>query len=223
MSDVSKRLLSLQDQIDCAKRHAKIFSEKIEIIAVSKYATVEQIKALYDAGQRSFAEGRIAAALEKIAQLPKDISWHFIGPIQSNKINKMIGIFSLIHSVASYKVAQLLSEKSKAQGVVQKVLLQVNISQESTKQGFLKHEILCQIKDLMQLPGLQIIGLMTMGPLSDDQDKIRLCFQELKQLQKQLYTSGYVLDELSMGMSHDFSLAIEEGSTMVRIGSFLFS
>jgi hypothetical protein len=223
MSDASKRLLSLQEQMQSVKSHSLLPSKKVEIIAVSKYASVEQMQALYDAGQRSFAEGRIDIALKKMAQLPKDISWHFIGAIQSNKINKMIGIFSLIHSVASCKVAELLSQKSKAQGMVQNVLLQVNISQEITKQGFLKQEILSHIKDLMALPGLRITGLMTMGPLCDDQEKIRSCFQELKKLQSELRTMGYCLDELSMGMSHDFMIAIEEGATMVRVGSFLFS
>lgn len=196
--------------------HAKIAGRdpaSIVIIAVTKYATLEQMQEAYQLGIRHFGESRLQTALSKMPHFPPDVKWHFIGPLQSNKAGKIATHFDYIHSVSSYEMAQLIAEKSKE---VQ-VFLQVNTSKEAGKQGFTEQELVEKFSQIADLK-LNLIGLMTMAPLTSDEVVIKKCFHQLKVLAEKLS-----LPHLSMGMSQDFSTAIEEGATFLRIGSYLFS
>lgn len=190
----------------------------ITVVAVTKGHPWHDIEPLYHEGCRIFGESRIQEAEEKWKESPKEILWHLIGALQKNKVRKAIGHFTLIHSVSSYEIAKKISECSVQAGVMTSILLQANTSGEPTKQGLSPYEWKLIFSDLLQLPGLQVQGWMTMAPLVEDTRIIRQCFADLRRLRDEL---GH-LPHLSMGMSHDYRIAIEEGATLVRIGTALF-
>jgi len=223
MSNLKKNLDLLLANIEKTARDACRDPSSITLLPVSKYASVSQIKEAYDLGIRSFAESKIQDALEKKELLPKDIQWHFIGRIQSNKINKILSQFTLIHSVADAFTAKALSDRSLKLGVKQSILLQVNSSLDESKQGFSLKELEDEWNILSSFPGISLEGLMTMGPNTDDREKIQQCFASVAKLKDTLNERGGHLHHLSMGMSGDYDLAIKEGSTLIRIGSALFS
>ena len=187
----------------------------IQIIAVTKNASIQQMEEAYDLSLRLFGENRLQKALLKMPLFPKDVKWHFIGPIQSNKAIEIARYFSVIHSVSSLKLAQIFSSEGLKQQKKISCFFQVNCSGEAQKQGFTLEEFLLLEKELLALKGLEVQGLMTMAPRTLDQDKIRQCFRSLKNISRYPF--------LSMGMSEDFELAIEEGATHIRMGSALFS
>lgn len=199
----------------------------VTLVAVSKTKPVEDILALYDLGQRDFGENYVQELVDKQAQLPQDIRWHFIGHLQGNKVKYITPFVPLIHGIDSYK---LLKEVSKQGEKIQRnmgVLLQVHIAQEETKFGLDEQEVEDIIHGLSRepLPSLSINGLMGMASFSDDKELVRQEFSTLKVIYDSYasYQSPILaLTTLSMGMSGDYKLAIEEGSTMVRIGSLLF-
>ncbi len=195
----------------------------VRLIAVTKGKSVEDIQRLYDQGIRDFGESRVQEALEKQKVLPKDIAWHLIGTLQTKKVPKVIGHFALIHSVDSLELATKLSSLSLERGLITNILLQVNTSGEETKHGF--RDLEGCFASLLALPALKICGLMTMAPLTDDIATIRDCFMKASRLKKSLKERYNLEDfnELSMGMSNDFLIAIEAGATMVRVGSRLFT
>lgn len=220
------KIACITQEIEEAKRTSHRKGDEIRIVAVSKYATVEQIQEAYTYGQRDFGESKVQEALVKMQVLPSDIRWHLLGPLQSNKIAKILGKFFLIHAIDTLAIARLLSQKSKIANVVSNVLIQLNISKEKTKHGFLVEDFLQCHQELFSLEGLHIQGLMTMAPHSEDLSLIRECFATLKRIRDQIRhetQNQKLLPVLSMGMSHDFSIAVEEGATLVRIGSALFS
>ena len=184
------------------------------LVAVTKGRSVEEIMELYEQGIRDFGENRVQEALAKMEQLPKDIRWHFIGKLQKNKVSKVIGKFYLIHSVDTPELARLISQKSIE---TTSILLEVNTSGEGSKSGLSPQEWALEIENLKKLPHLEIKGLMTMAPLTDDEIAIRRCFSKLRELKE-----AWGFKELSMGMSSDFKIALEEGATMVRIGRKLY-
>jgi PLP dependent protein len=191
------------------------------LIAVSKKRPIEAIQRLYDQGCRHFGENRLDEALEKQTQLPTDIKWHFIGTLQRKKAAKAIGHFSLIHSVDSLELAQKISSSSADRTT--RILLQVNTSGEASKQGFTPATATAHFTQILSLPNLQVDGLMTMAPLTDDTKLIRTTFRSLRLLRDRLQQlSGDPLPHLSMGMSSDYRLALDEGATLLRIGSAIF-
>ncbi len=190
----------------------------VTVIAVSKGHSSNSIQSVYEVGCRDFGENRIDEALVKIEECPKDIQWHFIGTLQSNKVRKAIGKFYLIHSVDSLSLAQKISDCSLEQEVVSSVLLQVNTSGESSKHGFSIKEWVDYFDQVMQLKGLHVRGLMTIAPLDASSEDLRKYFKSLRLLKEKLG-----LSQLSMGMSHDYKIALEEGATLVRIGTAIFS
>ena len=192
---------------------SRVPDREVGLIAVSKYAPLQAIQDLYAEGCRDFGESRIQEALPKINALPKDIRWHFIGKLQSNKIGKVIEHFSLIHSVDSAELAELINRKSAEIGKVTSILLQVNTSKEATKQGFTPDDCRRIFDQLAKLSSLKIEGLMTMAPLTTNTEVIRASFADLRALKEELN-----LSHLSMGMSQDYPIAIEEGATLLRIG-----
>jgi pyridoxal phosphate enzyme (YggS family) len=165
----------------------------------------------------------VKEALAKIDELPSDISWHFIGTLQKNKVNKVINQFSLIHSVDSMDLAQKISDAGESQGITTRVLIQVNTSQEATKHGLSPDNWRRHWPALLSLPALQIEGLMTMAPLTEDESIIHAAFADLRIFKESLEQEfSLSLPHLSMGMSHDFEIAIAEGATLLRIGTALF-
>lgn len=204
----------------------KLVAKKITLVAVSKTKPVEDIKALYDLGHRDFGENYVQELVDKQAQLPKDIRWHFIGHLQSNKVKYIASFVHLIHGVDSLKLLTEINKQAEKNNRVIDCLLQVYIAQEETKFGFDETELNEFIHQLTHQPfhSIRICGLMGMASFTDDMNKVRKEFQYLKTIfdkHAQLSTVCQ-LSTLSMGMSSDYKIAIEEGSTMVRIGSLLF-
>lgn len=215
MSAVKENIEKIKDEID---------STQAKLIAVSKYVSLEKIVEAYDAGIRDFAESKAIDAIEKINQLPKDIRWHFIGHLQTNKVKKVTGRFELIHSVDSYKLASSISAFAKSLGITQKILLQLNLANEEQKSGFSKTEIKKTFGDILKLENIKVEGLMMMAPYTNDEDYLYGLFKELSELKKELSSKfSYEMKELSMGMSNDYAQAVKAGSTMIRIGSKLFN
>ena len=197
---------------------------KAVLVAVSKTKPIEDIQALYDLGHRDFGENYVQELVEKEAELPKDIRWHFIGHLQSNKVKYIAPFVHLIHGVDSFNLLKEINKQAVKNNRVIDCLLQVHIAKEETKFGFDVHE-LNELHQLHELKNIKIIGLMGMASFSDDKELIKKEFQELKTIfeqRAQLSTTNHQLTTLSMGMSSDYKIALEEGSNMVRIGSLLF-
>ncbi|HEU4633485.1 MAG TPA: YggS family pyridoxal phosphate-dependent enzyme [Flavisolibacter sp.] len=202
--------------------------KKVVLVAVSKTKPAEDIMGLYQLGQRDFGENYVQELVEKQAQLPGDIRWHFIGHLQTNKVKYISSFVHLIHGVDSFKLLKEINKQAQKAGRVIDVLLQVHIAQEETKFGLDEHElheILDNPAALQELKNVNIAGLMGMASFSDDEIGIRGEFDYLKILFDR-YTHhrapNVKFQTLSMGMSADYKIAVEEGSTMVRIGSLLF-
>lgn len=197
--------------------------EEIAVVAISKGSSLEEIVRIYGEGCRAFGENRIQEVLPKIVAAPQDIHWHFVGPLQQNKVKKAIGKFDLIHSVDSNELAYRLSLESQKGGVTTNILLQINTSGEMTKQGFTPSQCKAEFERIIGYPHLCVKGFMTMAPLTDNKTMIRDCFRQLRDLKCELAeATGYPLIHLSMGMSQDYAIAIEEGATLLRIGSAIF-
>lgn len=196
----------------------------ILIVAVSKGVSLESIEQAILAGALHFGESRVQEALEKIAKLTPALHWHLIGSLQLNKVRKAVSLFSLIHSVDSLELAKKISDCSEEMGKKTAVLLQVNTSGEKSKHGFAPGECQRLFEQLTCLPGIEVSGLMTMAPFVGDQNVIRHCFSSLRALKDKLSLSApNTFKHLSMGMSHDYPIAIEEGATILRIGSAIFN
>jgi len=193
-------------------------NEKAILVAVSKTKPVGDLKALYDAGQRDFGENYVQELVDKEAVLPKDIRWHFIGHLQSNKVKFIAPFVLLIHGVDSLSLLKEINKEAAKNNRVINCLLQVHIAKEETKFGFDATELETIMNESPALKNVHIIGLMGMASFSDDLNLVRNEFKTLKSL----YTMYPKFSILSMGMSGDFTIAIEEGSNMVRIGSLLF-
>lgn len=195
--------------------------EALTLVAVSKTKPVQDILELYQLGQRDFGENYVQELVDKQNQLPKDIRWHFIGHLQSNKVKYIAPFIHLIHGVDSFKLLQEINKQAAKNNRVIDCLLQVHIAQEETKFGFDEQE-LKSLPDLSALNNIRIIGLMGMASFSEDEQKIRNEFRHLKSIFDALSLQHSAFSILSMGMSGDYQLAVEEGSNMIRIGSLLF-
>lgn len=191
--------------------------KEICVIAVSKNQSVEAIGDAYAVGCRNVGENRVQEALVKMAECAPDLRWHLIGSLQTNKVRKVIGRFACIHSVDDVALAQRISRCSAEVGVVTPILLQVNISGEATKQGLSMRAWREQMDEVLRLPALRVEGLMTMAPYRAEERVTRSCFSQLRAFRDEL---GLV--HLSMGMSEDYPIAIQEGATLLRIGSAIF-
>mgnify|MGYP005840178677 FL=1 len=206
--------------------------EEVKLIAVTKTVDIDTIKDAIDAGLRIFGENRVQEASKKISNLkslfsdlPSQIEWHLIGHLQRNKARYAVQLFDLIHSIDSISLAEELDKQAKRMNKIQKILMQVKLSEEETKQGILEEELFPLILRVKDLGNLRLEGLMTMPPYLDDPQMIRPYFTRLREIRDRINSLGilsYPLQELSMGMSHDFEVAIEEGATMVRIGTAIF-
>jgi len=198
------------------------------LIAVSKTHPVERIKEAYDVGQRIFGENKVQELVAKQAELPKDTEWHMIGHLQSNKAKQLVPVVSLIHSVDSFKLLEEINKQAKKVNRIIACLLQVHIAKEETKFGFDEAELidLIQSGKITALDSVKVIGLMGMATFSNNKEQVRNEFKSLKKLFDQIakmnLPANMEMKELSMGMSQDYQVAIEEGSTLVRIGTAIF-
>jgi PLP dependent protein len=197
------------------------------LVAVSKTHPLTAIEAAVAAGQRDFGENRLEELWSKVEAAGTahlDVTWHFIGTIQSRKTGEAVGPWALIHSVDRAKIAQRLSRDAAAAGRVLSVLLEVNISGEASKHGFSAQELLESAAELAALPGIRIVGLMTMAPLVDEAEAARPTFRALRHLRDELAMRYPQVEwrHLSMGMTNDYEVAIEEGATIIRVGSAIF-
>lgn len=198
----------------------------VTLVAVSKFHPVEALQEAYDAGQRVFGESRAQELVAKAKVLPKDIEWHFIGPLQSNKVKDIAPFIHLIHSIDSLKLLQEVNKQAAKHGRSVRVLLEIHVAAEETKHGFGIEECRELVRHLPELPNVRISGIMGMATQTDDEQQIRQEFHTLHQLFTELKATTFKDAEdftiFSMGMSHDYRLAIEEGSTMVRVGTYIF-
>ena len=201
--------------------------EGVQLVAVSKFHPVEALQQAYDAGQRLFGESRVQELNEKRRHLPADIRWHFIGHLQTNKVRQLIGNVDMIESVYADRLQRLVDKESAAAGVVTRVLLQVHVAAEETKFGFLPDELSEWFRSggYTTLKATHICGLMAMASNTDDDERVRADFHAVAGLMARIKAENPDLrgfDILSMGMSHDYPLAIAEGATHVRVGSAIF-
>ncbi len=196
-------------------------NNKATLVAVSKIKPIEDILALYNLGQKDFGENYVQELVDKQSQLPTAIRWHFIGHLQSNKVKYIAPFVHLIHGVDSFKLLQEINKQAAKNNRIIKCLLQVHIAQETTKFGFGLNE-LNDLSMLQNLPNIQVVGLMAMASFSEDKQLVRNEFKQLKKLFDTLKIAQPQFSILSMGMSDDYTIALEEGSTMIRIGSLLF-
>ncbi|MBD3612591.1 MAG: YggS family pyridoxal phosphate-dependent enzyme [Hydrogenovibrio crunogenus] len=217
-----QRYQNVQKRIDDAMQSANR-TDHIQLLAVSKTKPIEDIIALADIGQRAFGENYVQEALDKIAQRP-DLEWHFIGPIQSNKTKPIAENVQWVHSVDRFKIARRLSEQRPDNLPPLNILLEVNISNEASKAGFSPNEILDVTKQILELPHLALRGLMAIPAKAYSHDEQKQPFHQMKLLLESMQTHfpDQPIDTLSMGMSADLEAAIEEGATIVRIGTDIF-
>ena len=208
------------------KLHSELSEKGVALVAVSKTKPAEDIQEMYALGQRDFGENYVQELVDKEAALPKDIRWHFIGHLQSNKVKFIAPFVHLIHGVDSGKLLSEINRQAQKNGRVIDVLLQMHIADEDTKFGMDEREIDAAVTEAMQMPHVRICGLMGMATNTEDDNKIREEYRRLKQLFDKLaqhqFNGQTHFNTCSMGMSGDYEIAIEEGSTMVRIGSLLF-
>lgn len=198
-------------------------ADDVRLVAVSKTVGEEPIRQLHGAGHLDFGESRLQEASPKMNNLPDDIIWHFIGRLQKNKVRRIVSDFAFIHSVDSLKIARYMDAVAGKCGLRPRVLLQVNLAGEETKGGFGVEEVEASMMQLLDLPNLALNGLMCIPPYEDASEDSRVYFRLLRELRDRLEkTSGCTLPHLSMGMSHDYPVAVEEGATFVRVGSSLF-
>ncbi|MCA6073885.1 YggS family pyridoxal phosphate-dependent enzyme [Fulvivirga sedimenti] len=215
--DIKANILDLHDSLD---------TQDVVLVAVSKTKPTETIMEAYAAGQRDFGENKVQELTDKAEQLPKDIRWHMIGHLQRNKVKYIVPFVYLIHSVDSLRLLRMINKEAGKAGKIVDCLIQIHIAEEDTKYGFDETELSDALAEMKDLPNVRIRGLMGMATFTDDSTQIRREFATLKKLfdstsQRDL-PEGTTMEILSMGMSGDYELAIEEGSTMVRIGSAIF-
>jgi len=221
---IQANIRKLQDRIAQACSGAGRQVSEIKLVAVSKFFPAEMILEAYQLGLRVFGESRAQEFRDKKPVLPQDIEWHFIGPLQSNKIKYVAGRCSLIHSVDTPELALRLSQFGRKNGIVIPVLIEINSSSESSKHGFDPALFEKSVLGLAELPGLDIMGLMTIGPNSDEVPEICQAFRTMNRLREQwrsTFTAGKEF-LLSMGMTDDFEIAINEGADIIRVGRAIF-
>ncbi|MBP5197775.1 MAG: YggS family pyridoxal phosphate-dependent enzyme [Lachnospiraceae bacterium] len=199
--------------------------EDVTLITVSKTKPVSDLREAYDAGSRDFGENKVQEMMDKIPQLPSDIRWHMIGHLQRNKVKYLIGKVYLIHSVDSVRLAEEISKESVKAGVVTDILVEVNVAGEESKFGTGTEESKALVREIAKFPGIHIKGLMTIAPYVEDPEENREVFKALKKMSEELAAENLENTEmttLSMGMTGDYEVAVEEGATFVRVGTGIF-
>jgi pyridoxal phosphate enzyme (YggS family) len=223
VDQIAENLERVRSQIaDAAKKSGRSPGD-IELVAISKTHEAEKVRAAFDSGQQLFGESRVQEARVKIPLLPSAVRWHFVGRLQKNKVRHALPLFELFHSVDSLELARDMNRIADEEGVHPRVLLEVNVAGEGSKIGFAPDSLRAQMEALLELPRLTIEGLMTIPPLAPEADASRQFFVALRELRDRFAAQFQVaLPQLSMGMSGDYPVAIEEGATLVRVGTAIF-
>jgi PLP dependent protein len=223
MPTPAENLDIVRSRIASAATRAGRNPAEVELVAISKTYPAELVREAEEAGQELFGESRVQEALVKIPELPGRLRWHFIGHLQANKVRKALPLFELIHGVDTMGIAREIDRIAAELGLHPRVLLEVNVSGEGSKHGFTPEALERGLGELLALPRLQVEGFMTMAPLAEEAEASRPCFAALRTLRDRLSVqAGIPLPTLSMGMSGDYEVAVEEGATLVRVGSAIF-
>ena len=222
---IAENLCRVRSRIQAACERAGRPREDVTLICVTKTKPVEDLRQAYDAGQRVFGENRVQEIIEKFPQLPEDIQWHMIGHLQRNKVKYLMDRAVMIHSVDSAALAQTISREAVKAGRVMDILLEVNAAGEESKFGLSYDRVLPLIREIAPLPGIHICGLMTVPPYTENPETSRVYFKKLRELSVDIASQSIdnvSMHTLSMGMTGDFEVAIEEGATHIRVGTAIF-
>jgi pyridoxal phosphate enzyme (YggS family) len=225
VSEISENLARVRERIEAAARRSGRDPEEVHLVAVSKSVEPERVRQAIEAGVKILGENYVQEAQKKIEALGRGVAWHFIGHLQTNKTRVAVRLFDFIHSVDSLTLAQELNRQAKLQGRILPVLLQVNISGEMTKFGAQAKEVFLLAEKLSPMEGIEVKGLMAMPPFLENPEDSRPYFVGLRKLGERLAQQKIpriVMEEFSMGMSNDFEVAVEEGATLVRVGTAIF-
>jgi pyridoxal phosphate enzyme (YggS family) len=222
MSQIKENLLRVMERLEKAAQRSKRDPSEIKLVAVSKTVEAARIKEAIEAGVSILGENYVQEAKRKIEEIGRSVAWHFIGHLQSNKAKYVVYLFDMIHSLDNIPLAEELSRRAEQADRMIKVLMEINLSGEATKFGTDEGEILNLARRILQLSHLSLEGLMTMPPYFDSPEMSRPYYVKLRELKERLVREGIPMKELSMGMSNDFEIAIEEGATYVRVGTAIF-
>ena len=219
------QLQDVEENIKRACAKAGRSRDEVTLIAVSKTKPVSMLQEVYDCGTRDFGENKVQEMCDKYEALPKDIRWHMIGHLQTNKVKYLMNKTTLIHSVDSLKLAQEIEKQASKHDIVVDILIEVNIAEEETKFGISKEETIALVKEIAKLPHIRINGLMTIAPFVENPEDNRLYFRQIKELSVDIDNQNIdnvSMNVLSMGMTGDYMVAIEEGANFVRVGTGIF-
>ena len=225
MGSIADNLKQIQERMAAAAARSGRSVNEIQLVAVTKTVSVDRIKEAIAAGVKHLGENRVQEAREKIPQINAPVHWHMIGHLQRNKVKYAVELFEMIQSVDNLQLAKEIDKRANRLQRVMPVLIEVNTSREATKFGVAPEEALAFAQQVDTLPNLQLRGFMTIAVFSDNMERVRECFKQLREIFENARVKSWErakIDVLSMGMSHDFEVAIEEGATMVRIGSAIF-
>src|SRR5213080_4740004 len=223
MNSIAQNLERVREQIARAAAKAGSVADGIALVAITKTHPAEKVREAIEAGQTLFGESRVQEARAKIPELPSNIRWHFVGHLQKNKVRQALPLFEVIHSVDSLALAQDVNRIAEEEGLYPRVLLEVNLAGEGNKFGFAPDDLHEQMEALLALPRLSIEGLMCIPPLAVESEDSQKFFAEVRELRDSLEKEFSVkLPQLSMGMTQDFATGIDEGATLVRVGTAIF-
>src|SRR2546430_14210476 len=218
MSSILDNLERVREQIAQAAAKAGRDVKDVELVAIAKTHPAEKVREAVEGGQTLFGENRVQEARAKIPELSSNIRWHFVGHLQKNKVRQALPLFEMIHSVDSLALAQDINRIAEEDGLHPRVLIEVNMAGEGSKFGFQPEKLRAEMESLLALPRLSILGLMTIPPIAEEAEASRKYFVELCELRDRLQTEFHVdLAQLSMGMTQDYAVAVEEGATLVRV------
>ena len=222
MSEIRENLLRVTQRIEKAARRVGRDPAEIKLVAVSKTVDASRIREAIEAGASILGENYVQEAQKKIEELGRPVSWHFIGHLQTNKAKYAVQLFDMIHSLDNLPLAEELDRRAGQASHTLKVMIEVNISGEATKFGTDEEKVLNLSRKILDLPHLSLEGLMTMPPYFDSPEMSRPYYVRLRELKERIIREGIPMKELSMGMSNDFDIAVEEGATYVRVGTAIF-
>jgi len=223
MSSILNNLERVREQIAQAAAKAGRDVKDVELVAIAKTHPAEKVREAVEGGQTLFGENRVQEASAKIPELSSNIRWHFVGHLQKNKVRQALPLFEMIHSVDSLALAQDINRIAEEEGLYPRVLLEVNVAGEGSKFGFAADQLRQQMEALLRLPRLSIEGLMCIPPLAVESEDSRKFFVQVRELRDSLEKEfNMKLQQLSMGMTNDYSIAVEEGATLVRVGTAIF-
>jgi PLP dependent protein len=222
---VRENLEHVREQLAAACARAGRRPGEVQLVAIAKTKPVEVVREAFAAGQKIIGESYVQEFVDKVAAIEEPVEWHFVGALQTNKVKYLAGKVALIHSVDRFHLAEEIDRQWGKIGETADILIQLNLGHEVTKSGTSEEELEVLVREIVQLPHVRIKGLMTLPPYCDDPEEVRPFFRHLREMARHidgLGLAGVEMRELSMGMTHDFEIAIEEGATLIRVGTAIF-